>query len=230
MKLCLRLRLSGLLVAFLVFACLFAPFTSEAAAETRHAELCYQEDGKDVRRGGEAMLAGKKARLDARLGKAGQFTLLVDKEAGKMQLLSHRLKGYVESKVDGNAQSWRDIVRSVSSMLMPQTLGMVSFEEKLCIDQGREQVQGCEAVKSRCVFMLGFMGSYRTITMDVWENPAFAPFPLKVSVIGDKNTHGVEVWFENVQPAKDDVSFLPPEGYTRFSSVLDLILYAITLN
>ena len=176
------------------------------------------------------MLAGNKARLDARLGKAGQFTLLVDREAGKMQLLSHRLKGYVQSKVDGGAQSWRDIVRSASAMFMPQTLGMVSFEEKLCIEQGREQVQGCEAVKSRCVFMLGFMGSYRTITMDVWENPAFAPFPLKVSVIGDKDTHGVEVWFENVQPAKDDVSFLPPEGYTRFSSVLDLILYAITLN
>ena len=228
MKSCLRL--SGLLVAFFVFACLLAPFKSEAAAEAIYAELCYQEEGKDVRRGGKAMLVGSKARLDARLGKAGQFTLLVDREASKMQLLSHRLKGYVESKVDGRAQNWRDIVRSVSSMLMPQTLGMVSFEEKLCIEQGREIVQGYDAVKSRCVFTLGFMGSYRTITMDVWESSAFAPFPLKVSVIGDKETHGAVVWFENVQSAKEEVSFLPPEGYTRFSSVLDLILYAITLN
>ena len=115
-------------------------------------------------------------------------------------------------------------------MLMPQTLGMVSFEEKSCIEQGRELVQGYEAVKSRCVFTLGFMGSYRSITMEVWESPAFAPFPLKVSVIGDKNTHGAVVWFEGIKPLKEEVDFFPPEGYTRFSSVLDLILYAITLN
>ena len=230
MKPCLRLSCSGLLVAFLALACLLAPLRFEAVAETVRAELCYQEEGKDIRHGGEAVLAGNKSRLDARLGKAGLFTLLVDRESGKMQLLSHRLKGYVESKVDGSAQNWRDLVRSVSSMLMPQTLGMVSFEEKLCIEQGREQVQGCEAVKSRCVFMLGFMGSYRTITMDVWESPAFAPLPLKVSVIGDKDTRGADVWFEGLKPLKEEVDFFPPEEYTRFSSVLDLILYAITLN
>ena len=219
-----------LLVAFLAFACLLAPLRAEAVEEAVHVELCYQEEGKDVRRGGEAMLAGNKARLDARLGKAGLFSLLVDREAGKMQLLSHRLKGYVQSKVDGGAQSWRDIVSSASSMLMPQTLGMVSFEEKSCIEQGHERVLGYEAVKSRCVFMLGFMGSQRTITMDVWESSAFAPLPLKVSVIGDKDTRGADVWFEGLKPLKEEVDFFPPEEYTRFSSVLDLILYAITIN
>lgn len=228
--LCRSLRLSGLLVAFFVFASLFAPFCAEAGTEKIHAELCYQEEGKDVRRGGEAILAGSKARLDARLGKAGQFTLIVDRAAAKMQLLSHRLKGYVESKLDGSAQNWRDIVRSASSMLMPQTLGMVSFEEKSCIEQGRERLLGYEAVKSRCVFTLGFMGSFRTITMEVWESPAFAPFPLKVSVVGDKDTHGAEVWFEDIKPMKEEGDFLPPEGYTRFSSVFDLILYVLTLN
>jgi hypothetical protein len=230
MKPFLRHSCFGLLLAFLVLASLLAPLRSEAVAETIRAELCYQEEGKDVRHGGEAMLAGNKSRLDARLGKAGLFTLLVDRESGKMQLLSHRLKGCVESKLDENARNWRDIVRSVSSMLMPQTLGMVSFEEKSCIEQGRERVQGYEAVKSRCVFTLGFMGSFRTITMEVWESPVFAPFPLKVSVIGDRDTHGAVLWFEKVQPVKEEVSFLPPEGYTRFSSVLDLILYAITMN
>jgi hypothetical protein len=230
MKPRLRLPLSCLLTAFLAFACLLAPLSAEAVAEGLRAELCCQEDGKEKRRGGEAMLAGNKARLDARLGKAGMFTRLVDREGGKMQVLSHRLKGYVESRLDGDARSWRDLVRSASAVLMPQTLGMVSFEEKSCTEQGRERVQGYEAVKSHCVFTRGFMGSYRDITMDVWESPTFAPLPLKVSVVGDRQTHGALLWLENVRPLKEDVEFLPPEGYTRFSSVLDLILYALTVN
>ena len=225
-----RLRQFGLVLACLMLAFLLAPLPAEAGGDKLHAELWYQEEGKDARCGGEAILAGNKARLDARLGKAGQFTLFVDREAGKMQLLSHRLKGYVESKLEASAQNWHDIVRSVSAMLMPQTLGMVTFEEKSCIGQGRELVQGYDAIKSRCVFTLGFMGSYRTITIDIWESPAFTPFPLKVSVVGDKDTHGAVLWFEGIKPVGGEVDFLPPEGYTRFSSVLDLILYALTLN
>jgi len=135
----------------------------------------------------------------------------------------------VESRVEGEGKSWRELVRSASAVLMPQTLGMVSFEEKSYRELGRESVEGYEALKSRCVFSLGFMGSYRDITVDVWESEAFAPFPLKVTVLDDKSTQGGAAWLEAVQPLKEGrAAFLLPAGYTRFGSVLDLILYALS--
>ena len=228
MKLRLRRSLRSLLASFVVFASLLAPLCSDAAAQGLRAELRYQEEGKNVRVGGEAAVSGKKARLDSRLGKAGLFTLLVDREAGKMQVLSHRLKGYVETHLDGEARSWRDLVRSASAVLMPQTFGLVSFDEKSCKELGRERVEGYEAVKSHCVFTLGFMGAYRDIAMDVWEGPDFAPFPLKVVVIGDHKTRGAEIWFSGIQAMKGKGDFHLPEGYTRFGSVLDLILFALS--
>ena len=222
-------RVSAALLALAVFACLLAPPAVVAAPEERRAELLYQKEGGEPRRGGEAMVCGRHARLDVQLGKAGLFTLLVDGEAGKMQVLSQRLKGYVESRVEGEGRNWRELVRSASAVLMPQTLGMVSFEEKSYRELGRESVEGYEALKSRCVFSLGFMGSYRDITVDVWESEAFAPFPLKVAVLDDKSTQGGAAWLDAVQPLKEGRdAFLLPAGYTRFGSVLDLILYALS--
>ena len=169
------------------------------------------------------------ARLDVRLGKAGYFTLLVDMQGGRMRVLSQKLKAYVETAVDGDAHSWLDLVRSASSVMLPQTLGMVSFQEQSCEEKGRELWNGVEAVKSRRVFRLCFMGSCRDITFDVWESRDIVPFPLKVEVIEDGRTRGGSVWLESIETVKSpEKEFLVPEGFTRFTSVLDLVLYALS--
>jgi hypothetical protein len=106
---------------------------------------------------------------------------------------------------------------------------MVSFQEQSSEEKGRELWNGIEAVKSRCVFKLGFMGSYRDITFDVWESRDIAPFPLKVEVIEDGRTRGGSVWLKGIEYVKiPEKDFLVPEDFTRFTSVLDLILYALS--
>ena len=175
------------------------------------------------------MRSGELARLDVRLGKAGDFTLLVDMTGRKMSVLSQRLKAYVQTDIAGDAHSWRDLVRSASSVLLPQTFGMVFFQEKSCTELEREQVQGYEALKSRFVFTLGFMGSFREITVDVWDSKEFAPFPLKAEILEDARTRGGKAWLASIEAVREGKElFLLPEGYTRFTSVLDLILYALS--
>ena len=175
------------------------------------------------------MRSGELARLDVRLGKAGDFTLLVDMTGRKMSVLSQRLKAYVQTDIAGDAHSWRDLVRSASSVLLPQTFGMVFFQEKSCTELGREQVQGYEALKSRFVFTLGFMGSFRDITVDVWESASLLPFPLKAEIAEDGKTRGGSVWLEHIEAVcVEKEHFFIPEGFTRFTSVMDLILYALS--
>lgn len=219
-----------LLAASVLVAVLLIPFSSYAApyADFR-AGLEYKDGKHPAQSCGSAAVSGELARLDVRLGKAGFFTLLIDMKSGRMQVLSQKLKAYVETSVDGDAHSWRELVRGASSVLLPQTLGMVSFQEKSCHEQGRELLNGFDSVKSRCVFKLGFMGSYRDITFDVWESRDIVPFPLKVEVIEDGRTRGGSVWLEGIERVKSpEEGFYVPESFTRFTSVLDLILYALS--
>ena len=213
------------LLAFLLIS-----FSAQAAVlEDYRALLKCQDGAREAQSVGRVMTNGSHGRLDVRLGKAGDFSLLIDSEEKKLRVLSHRLKAYVESALEGDAQSWRGIVHSVSTVLLPQTLGIVSLQEKSCQELGRERVGRHGAEKSRCVFTLGFMGSYRDITVDVWDSKAFAPFPLKVEVIEDEKTRGGKAWLADIEAVREGKElFLLPEGYTRFTSVLDLILYALS--
>lgn len=218
------------LAASFLLAALFTPFSSGAAPHADFRAALEYKDGKHpVKNCGSSAVSGELARLDVRLGKAGYFTLLVDMQGGRMRVLSQKLKAYVETAVEGDAHSWRDLVRSASSVMIPQTLGMVSFQEQSCQEQGKERWNGIEAVKSRCVFKLGFMGSYRDITFDVWESRDIVPFPLKVEVIEDGRTRGGSAWLEGIETAASpEKDFLVPKDFTRFTSVLDLILYALS--
>ena len=218
------------LAAVFLLAAFLMPFPANAASYADFRSALEYKDGKHpAKHCGAAAVSGELARLDVRLGKAGYFTLLVDMQGGRMRVLSQKLKAYVETSVDGDAHSWRDLVRSASSVMLPQTLGMVSFQEKSCEEQGRELWSGVEAVKSRCVFKLGFMGSYRDIMFDVWESRDIVPFPLKIEVIEDSRTRGGSVWLKGIETVKSpEKDFLVPEDFTRFTSVLDLILYALS--
>ena len=175
------------------------------------------------------MTSGEQARLDVRLGKAGDFVLLVDGEARRMRVLSQKLKGYVETSIEGDAHNWRDLLTSASSMLVPQTLGMVSLTERSREELGREKLEGHDAIMSRHVFTLGFLGSYRDISVIVWESAVSAPFPIKAEVLEDSRTRGGAVWLGGIRPVPGaEEAFSVPEGFTRFTSVLDLILYALS--
>lgn len=193
------------------------------------ADVRYQEEKRLEKICGLAQVSGGQARLDVRLGKAGDFVLLADMDDRTLRVLSQRLNAYVEIPVSGDPRNWRDLVESASAAIMPQTLGMVSIEEKARETLGCELVQGYRAEKSRSVFELGFMGSFKRVTVVVWENESFAPFPLKMSLLASKDTREGNAWLSDITLERAPKStFTLPEGSTRYTSIMDLLLYALT--
>jgi hypothetical protein len=205
-----------------------APAPAAPHADFR-AGIEYSDSGREARTCGTAAASGTRARMDVELGRVGVFTLLTDVESRQMYVLSQKLKAYVKVPVEGDPRSWRDLVASASSAIMPQSLGLVGIRETEREELGREQVQGYSAEKSRSVFEISFMGTVRQITVDVWENGLFAPFPLKVSVLESRNSREGSAWLTDIEAARTpDAELAVPEEFTRYTSVMDLLLFALT--
>lgn len=193
------------------------------------ADVEYSDSGRGARTCGTATASGAKARMDVNLGRVGVFTLLTDTESRQMYALSQKLKAYVQVPVEGDPRNWRDLVASASAAIMPQSLGLVGIKETVREELGHEQVQGYSAQKSRSVFEISFMGTVRQITVDVWENGLFAPFPLKVSVLESRNSREGSAWLTDIEAARTpDAELAVPEEFTRYTSVMDLLLFALT--
>lgn len=193
------------------------------------AAVAYSENGHAPGRCGTAMAAGEHARLDMEFRKVGTFTLLVDAQARRMHILSQKLKAYVSMPVEGDPRDWRALVESASAAIVPQSLGLVSIKELRREELGRRSVQGRMAEGSRSVFEIVFMGSVRQITVEAWENSAFSPFPLKISLPAEQNAHAGSVWLENLASVRvPEAEFAVPEGFTRSTSLMNLLLFALT--
>ncbi|WP_446424146.1 hypothetical protein [Mailhella sp.] len=193
------------------------------------AAIEYSDSGREARPCGTAAAAGAKARMDIDLGRVGVFTLLIDTESRQLYVLSQKLKAYVLVPVEGDPRNWRDLVASASAVIMPQSLGLVGIRETEREDLGRESVQGYPAQKSRSVFEISFMGTVRQIGVEVWENSVFAPFPLKVRVPESRNSREGSAWLADIEAARmPDAELAVPEEFTRYTSVMDLLLFALT--
>ena len=209
--------------------CLLASSAQAAAYADFRSDVQYRIDGKNVKNCGVATSSGSYSRLDLDLGSAGGFSLLVDADGHMMRVLSHRLKAYVEIPVAGDPRDWRSLVKSAAAAVMPQSMGMISLQEKECTPIGKDNWQGYSVKKSLNVFDVGFMGSVHRFTFEVWENEAFAPFPMHVIAEETRSTHGGTAWLTNIVAEQAAQSmFQIPEGFTRYTSVMDLFLYALT--
>lgn len=210
--------------------CLFAASSVQAAAYADfRSDIQYRVDGKTVKTCGTAVSSGRFARMDLDLGSAGGFTFLVDTGEHMLRVLSQRLKAYVEIPVSGDARDWRSLVKSAAAAVMPQSMGMISLQEKESTPLGKDNWQGYSVRKTRNVFDAGFMGSVHRFTIEVWENEAFAPFPMHARAEETSATHGGSAWLTNIVAEQaSQAMFRIPEGYTRYTSVMDLFLYALT--
>lgn len=222
-----RLFLGGL--AFL--CCLFALGTDVSAAVRAdfHADVFYQEGSKKTQPCGMVKASGHCVRLDVQLGKAGIFSLILDERAKRLSILSQSLKAYVDIPAAGDARDWRDLLKNASAAVMPQSMGLISAEEVERTELGRASWKGYAVKKSRSVFHFTFMGAVRRVVMEVWENEAFAPLPLKISVEETKDTYASSAWLDNITAGQSaDTVFQVPEDFTHYTSVLDMLLYTIS--
>ena len=222
-------RAARLLCALCLCLGICAPSAYAAAYADFRSDVQCRIDGKSVRTCGAAMSSGEYSRLDLDLGKAGGFTLLIDSRNHMLRVLSQRLKAYVEIPVSGDPRDWRSLVKSAAAAVMPQSMGMISLQEKEVTPIGKDNWQGYAVRKTRNVFEAGFMGSTRRFTVEVWENEAFSPFPMHVRAEETDATHGGAAWLTNIVAEQASQSmFRIPEGFTRYSSVMDLFLYALS--
>ena len=207
-------------------------FCGEALAATYadfRADIEYRREGGAVRHCGSAMSSGNYARMDVDLGSAGAFALIVDTQQNMLRVLSYRLKAYVEIPVSGDPRNWRHLVQSAAAAVMPQSMGMISLQEKEYTPLGKDNWQGYPVHKTRNVYEAGFMGSVRRFTLEVWENEAFSPFPMHAMADETSATHGGSAWLTNIVAEQASQSmFNIPEDFTRYSSVMDLFLYALS--
>lgn len=222
-------RAARLLLGVCLLLLAAAPSALAAAYADFRSDIEVRVDGRESRTCGTAMSSGYSSRLDLNIGSAGQFTLLVDSREHMLRVLSQRLKAYVEIPVSGDSRDWRSLVKSAAAAVMPQSMGMITLQEKECVSLGKDNWQGYAVQKTRNVFEAGFMGSVHRFTFEVWENEAFAPFPMFARAEETSATHGGTAALVNIvaEQAADSM-FRIPEGFTRYSSVLDLFLYALT--
>jgi len=228
------MRFFGKLIAGFLLVCLAASSSyaaGEAASSSAdfNAQIQYRVGEKPSHVCGTASSVQNFARMDVDLRKTGRLSILVDMRAGRMQAVAHTLKAYAEIPVTGDPRNWRDLLKSISSVLMPQSLGMVGLVEKETKYLGKASWQGFSARKSRVVFEASFMGKNRTFPLEVWESSVFAPFPLRIIAPETKETYGGSAWLSNIEATENSEQFFKvPEGYTRYPSVMDLFLYALT--
>ncbi len=222
-------RAARLLLGVCVILLAVAPSAFAAAYADFRSDIEVRVDGRNSRTCGTAMSSGSNARLDLTIGTAGQFTVLVDSREHMLRVLSQRLKAYVEIPVSGDPRDWRSIVKSAAAAVMPQSMGMITLQEKECVPVGKDNWQGYSVQKTRNVFEAGFMGSVHRFTLEVWENEAFSPFPMFARAEETSATHGGTAALVNIvaEQAADSM-FRIPEGFTRYTSVMDLFLYALT--
>ena len=223
------LRAARLLLGVCLVLLAAAPSALAAAYADFRSDIEVRVDGRENRTCGTAMSSGHSSRMDLDLGSAGRFTLLVDSREHMLRILSQRLKAYVEIPVAGDPRDWRSLVKSAAAAVMPQSMGMITLQEKECVPIGRDNWQGYAVRKTRNVFEAGFMGSVHRFTLEVWENEAFAPFPMFARAEETGATHGGTAALVNIVAEQAaDAMFHVPEGFTRYTSVMDLFLYALT--
>ncbi len=226
------MRLWRLFGGCLALLCFLLALETNALAAVRadfRADVFYQEGSKKFQPCGMAWASGVCIRLDVQLGKAGTFSLILDEKAKRLSILSQNLKAYVEIPASGDVHDWRDLLKSTLAAGLPQNMGLISAEEVERTPLGRASWKGYAVKKSRSVFQISFMGTVHRLVMEIWENEAFAPLPLKVSVDETKDAYASSAWLDNITAGQSaDAIFQIPGDFTLYPSVLDMLLYTIS--
>ena len=225
-------RALQIVMAALLCALLAPVFNSAAAAPAVpsmfQAEVMFQRAKKAPQPCGRALACDGYARLDVHTLKAGAFTIIVDGNASRMQVASHALKAYVEIPLQESPGDWRSILRSAAAYVFPQSFGMMNIHEAYRKSKGVEQLRGYAVHHAVTGFDALFMGITHSFEIETWENDAFFPFPLKATCAETKTTWGGSAYLSRITAdnALDD-AFVLPGDFSRYSSITDLIIYAI---
>lgn len=225
-------------MAVFIFFYLCAPQGVSAAPfgdKPYSADVVLKEVGRAPKVCGSVLVAHGKARLDVDLGKPGVFRAIFLPNEKALLVLSDTLKGYVTLPVTGEERDLRALVMQAARSVMPVGVSALDILETESENLGNKVWQGWTARVIRAQYEAHMMGAVNSIKLEIWENAALAPFPLRLINLnagqGATSTQSgdtVELANINTRPAIPQDAFFVPESYTRYSSVLNLLLYSIT--
>ncbi len=212
------------LLVVMVSGCLAAP----SADPMFQADIMLHVGKKSPQICGRAMALGNRARLDVYTKKAGEFSVIADMGAKRMQVSSHALKAYVDIPLSGEIGGWRDLVQCAAAFVLPQSLGMMDVRETYRKDRGVKNLRGYKVHHFRSGFEIVFMGMTRSFEIETWENDTFFPFPMQAASAETDKTWGGKAYLTHITADETpSEEFSLPQDFTRYTSVMDLLLYAL---
>lgn len=202
------------------------------------ARILFREGHSEPRQVGEVTASGPDIRLDADLGAPGVFHALLRSERKILYVVSDALKAYVEIPMQGDERNVADIAQRVAASVMPFGVPVLVIQTRDVQPRGNDNWQGYPAAKTAMRFMADFMGNSGSLNVVLWENPDFAPLPLRIQEVKTSGevkscaelTDIVLLSHADAAKEKGKALFEPPAGYTRYVSVLDLLLYALAAS
>lgn len=231
----------GAVRAFLLGVCLLlgAPVLAASGQETlaaHTARVLLREGARPARPVGGVTGAGGSLRLDVDLGDSGVFHVLLRPNRDNLYVVSDKLAAWVGVPLRPGARSLDELAADVVASAMPFGVPVLTLRVERGESLGRAEWQGYTAERTRVRFVAEFMGKGTTLDTVVWENAAFAPLPLRVEEMRRARDGSVRpgdaVELDDIKPAslsesEREALFEPPSGFTRYGSILDLLLYAL---
>ena len=177
-------------------------------------------------------------RLDMDLGEPGVFHVILRPDRNVLYVVSDNLEAYVSVPLREGGHGLDDLAEDLAASVMPFGVPVLSLHVDRGENLGEAAWQGYAARRTEVRFTAEFMGNAAGLDAVLWENPAFAPLPLRVEELQrDKDgavRTGDVVELADIVPAvfsepERAALFEPPSGLTRYASILDLLLYALAV-
>lgn len=211
---------------------------AEAIPFAYSACVMFREGQGEARQVGSVTTFGRDIRLDVDLGAPGLFHALLRPERKTLYVVSDALKAYVEIPVQGDERDVADMAQRLAASVMPFGVPVLGIQATDVQTRGSGMWQGYPVEKTAMRFVADFMGNTGSLNLVLWDNPAFAPLPLRVEEVGTKGEAKSCAELVDIEPVsptdaeweKSAALFELPAGYTRYSSVLDLLLYALAAS
>lgn len=211
---------------------------AEASPFAYTARVMFREGQGESRQVGSVTAFGPDIRLDVDLGAPGLFHALLRPERKTLYVVSNTLKAYVEIPVQGDERGVAEIARCLAASVMPFGVPVLAIQTTDVQTRGSGVWQGYPVEKTAMRFVADFMGSTGSLNLVLWDNPDFAPLPLRVEEMGTKDEVKSCAELTDIAPVsptdagreKSATLFELPAGYTRYASVLDLLLYALAAS
>lgn len=245
MKFIIMWARSVLWASLVLWGIICPPFCFGAAAEAVSgaaqytAELTYRSDrGEDFPIGSASLLretesGAYRVRLDFALGRAGTFSAILRPEEKTLFVVSYGLSAYVTIPTRGDERAAADLLPSVAAAFMPFGVPALTIREEKREVLPTASVDGLPCKRERTLYRVTFMGDASDVALGEWNCSRLPFLPVRVDELrswDDPDSFRGAVLLKNIRSGGLDMGkelFEVPEGYTRYGSALNMLLYAL---